>query len=80
MTKKDWFGILYVSIWVLIWGTIGSLIDLPLLNTNVYAAGSLGQACTFCLSAFVCILIGIWSYPKILANKLIANALGLELR
>ena len=78
MTKKDWFGIGYVSAWVVVWGTVGSLIDLPLLNSQVYVAGSLGQITTFAISALLSVLIGVWIYPKILTNKILINALGLD--
>ena len=78
MTKKDWFAIGYVSAWVVIWGTIGSLIDLPLLNSQVYIAGSLGQATTFVITALVSVALGIWGYPKILNSKVVVNALGLD--
>ncbi|AAQ00440.1 hypothetical protein EV11_0264 [Prochlorococcus sp. SS52] len=53
MSKKDWLSILYVSFAVIIWGTIGSLIDYPLLQNNVYLAGSLGQYSTFIISGIL---------------------------
>jgi hypothetical protein len=40
-------GVLYVSAWVLIWGTAASLADFVLLQREAYAAGSSGQAITF---------------------------------
>ncbi len=64
MTKKDWFGIVYVSLWVIIWGTIGSLIDLPLLNSGIYLAGSIGQITTFTITAIGSIALSIWLFPK----------------
>ena len=76
MTKKDWFGIGYVSIWVLIWGTIGSLIDLPLLQANVYEAGTTGQYLTFLITALISILLGIWLFPKALNNNWIIKVIG----
>ncbi len=78
MTRKQLFGIFYVSIWVVIWGTVGSLIDLPFLNSKIYSAGSIGQASTFVLSALVSIAIGIWIYPKLLSSRLLIGALGLD--
>ena len=78
MTKKDWFGIAYVSIWVIIWGTIGSLIDLPLLNAEIYIAGSIGQVATFFVTALISIAVSIFLYPKILANGMIIKALKLD--
>ena len=78
MTSKDWFGIGYVSIWVLVWGTVGSLIDLPLLNMEIYTAGSLGQAMTFILTALISVLVGVWLFPRLLGSTFVINALGLE--
>ncbi|MEB3167109.1 MAG: hypothetical protein ACKN89_07830 [Cyanobium sp.] len=40
-------GVLYVSAWVLIWGTAASLADAVLLQREAYVAGSSGQAITF---------------------------------
>jgi hypothetical protein len=40
-------GVLYVSAWVLSWGTAASLADAVLLQREAYAAGSSGQAITF---------------------------------
>ena len=40
-------GVLYVSVWVVLWGTVASLIDWVLLTGEVYGTGSLGQAFTF---------------------------------
>lgn len=40
-------GVLYVSVWVILWGTVASLADFVLLEQHIYAAGSLGQAFTF---------------------------------
>ncbi|MEB3320661.1 MAG: hypothetical protein VKI63_06965 [Cyanobium sp.] len=40
-------GIAYGSAWVLIWGTVASVVDLVLLEREVYAAGSEGQLLTF---------------------------------
>lgn len=73
MTKKVFFGISYVSLWVIIWGTVGSLIDLPLLNSKVYIAGSLGQITTFFFTAIISGLVGKLLYPKILSISFIAN-------
>ena len=62
--NKNLIGVLYVSTWVIIWGTIGSLIDYPLLKLNVYLAGSIGQLTTFSLTAFVSLLIAIKIFPS----------------
>ena len=68
MTKKDWLGIGYVSAWVVVWGTIASLIDYPLLQANIYTPNSVGQITTFALSALISILIGIWLFPKLIKS------------
>ena len=40
-------GIVYVSAWVVIWGTVASVVDFVLLGSEVYGSGSTGQATTF---------------------------------
>jgi hypothetical protein len=40
-------GVIYVSVWVVIWGTVSSLVDWLLLNADLYTTGSFGQAATF---------------------------------
>ena len=70
MTKKTLLGISYVSIWVLIWGTVGSLIDFPLLQADIYLAGSLGQITTFILTGVISIVLGIWLFPITIGNRL----------
>ena len=64
MQKKDWFGIVYVSVWVLVWGTVGSLVDLPLLNSEIYFAGSIGQVATFTITALLSIVIGALLFSR----------------
>ena len=78
MTRNDWFGIVYVSVLVMIWGTVGSLVDLPFLNSKVYLAGSLGQVTTFVVTALVTTIIGVWIYPQVLNNRLVISALRLN--
>ncbi len=78
MSKKQLFGICYVSVWVVIWGTIGSLVDLPFLNADIYMPGSIGQATTFALAAIVSLAVGIWVYPKVLNFGFLVAALGLD--
>ena len=63
--QKQLKGIGYVSIWVMIWGTLGSLIDFPLLENSVYEPGSIGQYITFSLTAITSIIIAIIFYPRI---------------
>ena len=78
MTKKQLFGICYVSVWVVIWGTIGSLVDLPFLKSEIYAAGSIGQAATFTVTAIVSLAVGFLIYPRILKFGFLVAALGLD--
>lgn len=40
-------GFVYVSVWVLLWGTASSLADFVLLERGAYGAGTAGQAITF---------------------------------
>ncbi|MFM7641874.1 MAG: hypothetical protein ACKO45_10040 [Cyanobium sp.] len=40
-------GVVYVSVWVLLWGTAASLADTVLLGRGAYDAGTAGQAVTF---------------------------------
>ena len=58
--------ILYISIWVIIWGTIASLIDLYFfLDKHVYAEGDLGQYMTFSLTALISFFIARNIYSKL---------------
>ena len=68
MSKKVFTGILYVSIWVITWGSVGSLIDFPLLKSNVYVEGSIGQILTFTLTAIISIISGTFLFPKLISN------------
>jgi uncharacterized membrane protein YeaQ/YmgE (transglycosylase-associated protein family) len=70
MNKKTLFGISYVSAWVIIWGTIGSLIDFYFLQ-NTYLPGSIGQFSTFIITAFISSIIAIYIFP-IINNKYIS--------
>ena len=55
-------GVLYVSVWVLLWGTASSLVDWLLLNQEVYASGSAGQAITFIGYGAACVVLAVrWS-------------------
>ena len=65
MKAKDWFGILYVSIAIIIWGTIGSIIDYPLLIKNIYSAGSLGQGITFSLTGIFTVILSVFLFKKV---------------
>ena len=64
MNKKTLVGVSYVSSWIIIWGTIGSLIDFYFLQ-NTYLPGSLGQYLTFIISAFVSSITAVYFFPTI---------------
>ena len=70
MNKKTLIGVSYVSAWVIIWGTIGSLIDFYFLQ-NTYHPGSIGQFSTFIITAFLSTIIAIYIFPTI-NNKFIS--------
>ena len=70
MNKKTLIGVSYVSAWVIVWGTIGSLIDFYFLQ-NTYLPGSIGQFATFIITAFVSSIIAIYIFPTI-NNKFIS--------
>ena len=58
MTKNnDKFKVfLYISIWVIVWGSVASLIDLPFLKNGIYSEGDLGQYLTFSFTAMIAII------------------------
>ncbi len=56
---------LYISAWVIIWGTLGSLIDYPLYKNNIYIEGSVYQYLTFTISAIISIISAKFFYKKI---------------
>ena len=58
-------AILYISLWVIIWGTLGSLIDYPLYKNKIYLEGSLYQYLTFIITAIISIICAKFFYKKI---------------
>ena len=70
MNKKTVVGVSYVSAWVIIWGTIGSLIDFYFLQ-NTYLPGSIGQFSTFIITAAISSIMAIYIFPTI-NNKFIS--------
>ena len=64
MNKKRLVGISYVSAWIIIWGTIGSLIDFYFLQ-NTYIPGSIGQFSTFIITGLVSTIAAIYIFPII---------------
>ena len=57
--------ILYISLWVIIWGTLGSLIDYPLYKNNIYLEGSIYQLLTFTITAIITLICAKFIYKKI---------------
>tara|TARA_B100000900_G_C19954196_1_gene462928 strand:- start:18 stop:227 length:210 start_codon:yes stop_codon:yes gene_type:complete len=64
-TNNKFKIILYISVWVIIWGSIASLIDLPFLKKGIYSEGDLGQYFTFSLTAMISII-----FAKNIFNKI----------
>jgi len=56
---------LYLSVWVIIWGTFGSLIDFPLYKNKIYLEGSIFQYLTFSVTAIISIISAKFFYKKI---------------
>ena len=57
--------LLYVSAWVIIWGTLGSFIDYPLYKNKIYLEGSIYQYLTFIITAVISIISAKFFYKKI---------------
>ena len=56
--------ILYISVWVIIWGTFGSFIDYPLYKNKIYLEGSIYQYSTFIITAIISIICAKSFYKK----------------
>ena len=57
--------ILYISVWIIIWGTLGSLIDYPLYKNKFYLEGSIFQYLTFTITAIISFISAKFIYNKI---------------
>ncbi len=57
---------LYISAWVIIWGTLGSIVDYPLYKNNIYLEGSLYQYLTFTITAVISIASAKFFYKKVM--------------
>ena len=57
-------AILYISVWVIIWGALGSFIDYPLYKNKIYSEGSIYQYLTFAITAIISIISGKFFYKK----------------
>ena len=56
---------LYISVWVIIWGTLGSLIDYPLYKNKIYLEGSIYQYLTFTITGIISIICAKFFYKKL---------------
>jgi len=56
---------LYISVWVIIWGTLGSLIDYPLYKNKIYLEGSIYQYLTFTITGIISFICAKFFYKKI---------------
>ena len=56
---------LYISVWVIIWGTLGSLVYFPLYKNKIYLEGSIYQYLTFTITAIISIISAKFFYKKI---------------
>ena len=56
---------LYISVWVIIWGTLGSFIDYPLYKNKIYLEGSIYQYLTFIVTAMISIICAKFLYKRI---------------
>ena len=56
--------ILYISVWVIIWGTLGSFIDYPLYKNNIYLEGSIYQYLTFTITGIISTISAKFFYKK----------------
>ena len=68
-------AILYISVWVIIWGTIGSLIDFPLYKNKIYLEGSIYQYLTFTVTAIISIISAKFFIRKLIYKNLYLNFL-----
>ena len=52
-------GVVYVSIWVMLWGTAASLADFVLLERGAYTSGTSGQAITFASYGVAAVVLAV---------------------
>jgi hypothetical protein len=52
-------GVVYVSVWVMLWGTASSLADAVLLQRGAYDAGTVGQAVTFATYGIAAVVLAV---------------------
>ena len=64
--NKNLKVILYISVWVIIWGSVGSLIDYPLYKAEIYREGTIWQYMTFTVTGIISFLVGFKIYKKLI--------------
>ena len=52
-------GVVYVSVWVLLWGTASSVADAVLLERGAYDAGTAGQVVTFASYGIAAVVLAV---------------------
>jgi hypothetical protein len=52
-------GVVYVSVWVMLWGTAASLADFVLLQRGAYEGGTAGQAVTFASYGLAAVVLAV---------------------
>ncbi|MFM7634927.1 MAG: hypothetical protein ACKO7Z_04955 [Cyanobacteriota bacterium] len=62
-------GVAYVSVWVLVWGTVASLADYVLLARDTYAPGTPGQIITFVSYGVACVVLAVRLSSRFLHDK-----------
>jgi hypothetical protein len=59
-------GVVYVSVWVVLWGTAASVADFVLLQRGAYDIGSTGQAVTFVTYGLAAVVLAVRSAARFL--------------
>jgi hypothetical protein len=62
-------GVIYVSVWVLIWGTLASIADAVLLGRGAYDTGTSGQALTFAAYGVAAVVLAVRYAPRFLKSN-----------
>jgi len=62
-------GVLYVSVWVMLWGTAASLADFVLLDRGAYASGTPGQAITFVSYGIAAVVLAVKFSSRFLRSE-----------
>ena len=61
-------GIAYVSVWVILWGTVASVMDYVLLERELYGTGSFGQATTLVAYGLASLVLAWRFAPRFLQS------------